>query len=378
LLPTKAELSSLLASLYDAAGNSSLWSAFLGELGRATQSDQAGILLHNLSDGNHGVSLQWGVEPSAARSYQQYFGARDLWIQKAAPLVHEGWLATSQEICSFEELSRSEFYNDYLRANGIGPHALWGVLENSRSRIVNVGLYRSLRRPYGDKDIELLRFLAPHIVRAFRLHLHLSELKARADNLHHAMDQVAIAIILLGDQGRILHTNHKAGQLLAENDGLKMVQGRLQAERASENSELEHLFVQAQATSRGTGLGPGGAISISRRLRPALHALISPVRNVALDSATPVHAVVFVSDPSQKVRPPAVILRALFGLTPAESRLALLLCDGHTPPQIADLIGVSTNTLKTQLTSIYRKTGTSRQSQLVRLLGSVMPIEPPK
>jgi len=91
-----------------------------------------------------------------------------------------------------------------------------------------------------------------------------------------------------------------------------------------------------------------------------------------------VHAVVFVSDPSQKVRPPAVILRALFGLTPAESRLALLLCDGHTPRQIADLIGVSTNTLKTQLTSIYRKTGTSRQSQLVRLLGSVMPIEPPK
>jgi DNA-binding CsgD family transcriptional regulator len=91
-----------------------------------------------------------------------------------------------------------------------------------------------------------------------------------------------------------------------------------------------------------------------------------------------VHAVIFVSDPSQKVRPPDVILRVLFGLTPAESRLALLLCDGHTPRQIADLIGVSTNTLKTQLTSIYRKTGTSRQSQLVRLLGSVMPIEPPK
>jgi DNA-binding CsgD family transcriptional regulator len=107
-----------------------------------------------------------------------------------------------------------------------------------------------------------------------------------------------------------------------------------------------------------------------------LHVLISPVRNIAFDSATPLHAVVFVSDPSQKVRPPADILQALFGLTPAESRLALLLCDGHAPPKIADLIGVSTNTLKTQLSSIYRKTGTSRQSQLVRLLGNLTAVGP--
>lgn len=371
MLPTKAELSRLLASLYDAPGNTSLWSAFLQELGGATQSNQAGILLHNLTDGDHGVSLQWGVEASAARSYQEYFGAHDVWIQKAAPLVHEGWLATSEEICPFEELSRSEFYNDYLRANGIGPHAMWGVLENSSSRIINLGLYRNLRRPFGNKDVELLRFLAPHIIRAFRLHLHLSELKARADNLQHAIDRVGTGIILLGDQGRILHTNQKAAQLLAENDGLKIVHGHLKAERVSEKNELEHLISQAEATSKGTGLGPGDAIKISRRVRPPLHVLISPVRNIALDSATPVHAVVFVSDPSQKVRPPAVILQALFGLTPAESRLALLLCDGHAPPQIADLIGVSTNTLKTQLTSIYRKTGTSRQSQLVRLLGNL-------
>jgi DNA-binding CsgD family transcriptional regulator/PAS domain-containing protein len=378
VLPTKVELSTLLAALYDAAGDSSLWSAFLRELGQATRSSQSAILLHDLRHRESGISLQWGLDESAVRSYWEYFGSRDLWLQKAAPLAQEGWLATSEEICSVEELGRSEFYNDYLRANRIGPQAMWGVLENSASRIINVGLYRDLRRPFGRGDLELLRFLAPHIMRAFRLHLQLSELRSRADNLQHAIDRVATGIILLGDQGRILHTNQKAAQLLDENDGLKVVHGCLQGESVSETNALEHLISQARATSTGTGLGPGGAIKISRRLRPALHILISPVRNLALDSATPVHAVIFVSDPSQKVRPPDVILRVLFGLTPAESRLALLLCDGHTPRQIADLIGVSTNTLKTQLTSIYRKTGTSRQSQLVRLLGSVMPIEPPK
>jgi DNA-binding CsgD family transcriptional regulator len=55
-------------------------------------------------------------------------------------------------------------------------------------------------------------------------------------------------------------------------------------------------------------------------------------------------------------------------LTPAECRVAILLADGHSPATIAEMVGVSRNTLKTQMSSIYGKTGTSRQAQLVRLL----------
>ncbi len=51
--------------------------------------------------------------------------------------------------------------------------------------------------------------------------------------------------------------------------------------------------------------------------------------------------------------------------------VALLLGDGHGPPVIASMIGVTANTLKTQLASIYRKTGTSRQAQLVRVLSQL-------
>ena len=61
-------------------------------------------------------------------------------------------------------------------------------------------------------------------------------------------------------------------------------------------------------------------------------------------------------------------LSGLFRLTSAESRVALLLGDGKSLSEIAQLLGVSRNTLKTQVAGIYSKTGTSRQSQLVRLL----------
>jgi DNA-binding CsgD family transcriptional regulator len=77
---------------------------------------------------------------------------------------------------------------------------------------------------------------------------------------------------------------------------------------------------------------------------------------MTLDTGSPVHAIAFVIDPSQHVRPATDVLRTLFGLTPAECRVALLLSEGYAPPAIVDLIGISANTLKTQLASIYGKT----------------------
>lgn len=377
MLPTKAALSKLLAVLYDAASDASPWSMFLEELAQKTQSSQAAILLHDLRHQHGGISLQWGIDSAAIQSYGDYFQARDHWLRKAAPLVHTGWSAISQEICSFEQLSRTEFYNDYLKPNSMA-HAMWGVMEKSPSRMINVGLYRDLRGPFGTDDLELLRFVTPHIVRAFRLHLLVSELKAQAAGLQHAIDCLTTGLILLGERGRIVYTNHRADQLLAEGDGLKVAHGYLRAERSAEASALDHLISQAEATSNGKGFGSGGALNVSRRTKPPLQVWVSPLGNVSLDSITPTRVIVFVSDRSQASRPASNILSSLFRLTPAEIRVALLLSDGHTPKEISDLIGVSVNTLKTQIRSIYRKTGTSRQSELVRLLANFSVVIPRK
>jgi hypothetical protein len=53
---------------------------------------------------------------------------------------------------------------------------------------------------------------------------------------------------------------------------------------------------------------------------------------------------------------------------PFRDDFGTLLADGRSPTEIAEMLNLSKNTLKSQLASIYGKTGTSRQSQLVRLL----------
>ena len=64
------------------------------------------------------------------------------------------------------------------------------------------------------------------------------------------------------------------------------------------------------------------------------------------------------------------MIRQLFGLSPAETRVAQRLMMGDSPEQAAAFLEVKIATARWHLAALYRKTGTSRQAQLVRLLMS--------
>ena len=102
-----------------------------------------------------------------------------------------------------------------------------------------------------------------------------------------------------------------------------------------------------------------------RRNRSPLQVLISLIRNSTISTiyaAQPLAAIAFVIDPTRQQRPTYDILRGLFGLTPAECRVALLLGDGHTPKVIAGMVGVSIDTIRSQIKSIFSKTGVSARA----------------
>lgn len=63
--------------------------------------------------------------------------------------------------------------------------------------------------------------------------------------------------------------------------------------------------------------------------------------------------------------------REIYGLSPAQIKLARLIVDGHDLASAAERLTVSTNTLRTQLQRIFDKTGVRSQAALVRSLLSV-------
>ncbi len=62
---------------------------------------------------------------------------------------------------------------------------------------------------------------------------------------------------------------------------------------------------------------------------------------------------------------------ALMGVTPREQRVVHLVERGLTNPEIAGLLGVSKNTIRNQLASVFGKLQVSRRAELVYVLGRV-------
>ena len=77
---------------------------------------------------------------------------------------------------------------------------------------------------------------------------------------------------------------------------------------------------------------------------------------------------VFVGDPRVSSGDPVEVLRALYRLTPAESRLAIMLLSDRSLDEAAQALGITVGTARTTLKRIFSKTGTNRQASLVRLI----------
>jgi DNA-binding CsgD family transcriptional regulator len=77
-------------------------------------------------------------------------------------------------------------------------------------------------------------------------------------------------------------------------------------------------------------------------------------------------ALVMFSDPRSQIVAPDKVITEMFGISPAEGRLASALIGGESLVDYAARIGISTNTAKTQMRQIFYKTGYSRQSDLIR------------
>lgn len=88
-------------------------------------------------------------------------------------------------------------------------------------------------------------------------------------------------------------------------------------------------------------------------------------------------ALVVVTEPDAPLQVPEGLLRDLYGLTPAEARLAASLAAGRTLQEHAEAEGTATGTARWRLKQVFAKTETRRQAELAALvLRSVALVDP--
>ena len=172
-------------------------------------------------------------------------------------------------------------------------------------------------------------------------------------------------LIVTDNTGLVIETNRAADAIVQFGDGLLVREGRLCARRVFETARVAKLI--AGATEEQTRVG-GGRMVIGRGdgLPPYVLAVM-PLQTGPVDDRR--LAMIIIIDPARYVLSERD-LADLFGLSPAEARVAAALMTGKSLADIAAASGVQITTVRTQLRSILRKVGVKRQFDLVRILSS--------
>ena len=363
---SNSSFDSLVQSVYAAAGDPSAWSAFIQGYVEVAGCEAACLFHAPLRQTSATIDVAAGIDPAMIRAFDQYYSR----INPYAPALARrsaGEVVTLGALVPTSETRSSEFYNDYvLRLRHHIAPTFARVLAD-RDVISTLGLFST-----SSKKGELERVTAfqqrfvGHLQCALRLHAQIVDLKVQVNDLLTALDYRDIAVVSVDGGARVVSMSRRAASILARSDGIAYQSGVLEARSARPVS-------LARALETVTAVGKGG----SRRPPPLLrvarngHArdyelLLCPVLEQQPDlHARGARALVFIFDPTT---PPALNAELLFqshGLTKAEARVVQLLASGKSPPDIARRLNVSRETVKSQLSAAYAKTGTRGQSELV-------------
>jgi DNA-binding CsgD family transcriptional regulator len=360
----------LVGLIYESACEPAGWRKFLERYSDAVHCTASSVLLYDADRLAGNVAASAGFDPADLRKYNEYYVGVDPWARHGRHVMVAGGVFAGDGLCPGSELERSEFYADFLRPMD-AFHQFCGVISVESSMASVIASLRPKRRgPFQQEELSLLTTLMPHLQRALALHRRLGWLQASAHSAMTLLDRLPYGVVLLSADTRVVLINQYAKTVVDQTDGLTIRHRELHSCSWDSNKRLQMLIHGAVATSRRSALHSGGAVRLVRPSgRRPFRVLITPIHRAAFSPLVPESAaVVFIVDPDGQCGTPVQMLTELFALSRAEGRLAALLLEGRSLRQAAEELGVSLNTVRTQLKKLFEKTGSNRQGALIRTL----------
>jgi DNA-binding CsgD family transcriptional regulator/PAS domain-containing protein len=271
------------------------------------------------------------------------------------------------------ELIKTLFYEDHCKPFGI-DYSLGIIFRSHQDGVGVLGVYRGRERgDYDPQEGRLLGKLIPHLARAASFADRLRRAELLRSSEERAWDLIPWGTLLLASDGRILFANRSAEEILRQGDGLKACYGRVVTAARADMTRLKVLLRRASTPTDGPRTG--GAMPVLRgggRRPLQLWVMPLPRAKPSFPQLEPLSSIcVLLFDPDREVVPPTESLKALHGLTHAEAELVAGFLRGERLEDYAERAGITLNTARTHLKSVFGKTDTHRQAELIRLLSSV-------
>nr|WP_246723672.1 LuxR C-terminal-related transcriptional regulator [Rhizobium sp. ARZ01] len=341
------------------------WQEFLDRLATTVPNGKAAFHYHDFTEPIARVPYMSGFSSSEIDQFTKHFASVNPWIPRTS-LVHVGRGVTGEDLLPRNLLIKTEFYNDWLKPQA-GCETAVGVTvirEPTRTFVLST-CTSSVDTALNRRAADLYTALSPH-------------LKRMADFLRKAdvtlgpgraglslFDAIGTGLIYVSENRLARSLNESAKQMIAGGAPVRVTaNGRLGFQLNEMTERLEYL------TSRHSAhVEPH--VSVVKGSDDALYrvTLIRMKSDIFLELLNGPTVAVIV-EPMTATRPYVREERLMenFKLTRKETRIASGLLTGLTPKEMALADGVSYETVRTHLKSIYAKLQVNSQAALVALL----------
>jgi DNA-binding CsgD family transcriptional regulator len=342
----------------------SFWPSVMADICRAVGASGAALLQSDVRTPD--IPRTPSVDEMFSHYFQNGWHTRDVRAQRAVPLLLSGSrIIIDQDIFTLVEMRREQLYGEALLPFGFqwfaavgfraGP-ALWGL---SIQRTTKEG-------PFARRDKAILSDLSRKLTEVASLSHAVG--RVALSSATNALNSVHVPAIAVDMFGNVLDANEAAQVLFDQHVCIRKKHLVLADKEA--NSCLKELLDRLRYTpEHSTFQCDPIVIRRPNRQNVVIHAL--PAQGAAQTPFLGARALLTFTSIESKPGPQPALLSKVFGLTPAEARLASIIAEGLSPEQAADQLKTSRETVRNQLRAIFAKTATHRQSELVALLSRI-------
>jgi DNA-binding CsgD family transcriptional regulator len=353
----------LVDLVYASLVDESAWSRFVGEIRQCLPDGKATLFYHDEGSGTGVFAVTDGFDEDWLRRYNNYYCTTNPWMEKVAARP-VGLGARAENTVAAEDLRRTEFYADFLRPQGLETGIGVTLFQEHDRRF-----FLSVLGAAGDADAaqqaaDMLTRLAPHLRRVFELYRRRGIEGAAAKAMSAAFGALDVGVAAIGAGRRIRWMNDTAEKLVAAGAGVRVdASGR--AVLAAEDA--------ARAVSEicGGGAPRQAPRSVSALVAaagdaPAVRLTVIDAGMSAIETFFAGPTAIVVMAPVARPRPVSLDeLRRRYGLTVREAEMVAEVVAGHSVPAIAERQGISRETVRVHLKSVFGKVGVHRQSELI-------------
>lgn len=267
---------------------------------------------------------------------------------------------------------RSEHYLFAMRPTGVEPdHSLVASIDCAGGELVVFLARGAWERPYSTEEQARTEMFLPVLPRIAELHWRVEDEHRASAGKDAALDALSLGLLVTDSTGLVHYGNQASALPPGASDILRVEDGRITTVDPAHQADFHRAF--AQASDPGAPMPSLISFTVANGVSATL--LLSPLKAGASAGGASVAGQVLITlRTSGDQEGQLHAIRQLFGLSAAEAYLAWAMAHGHALADVAVARSVSVNTVRVQLTSLFRKTRTNRQAELVALINAIPPV----